>query len=128
MTTQNIRAFNRDIKNATAKPKRVRRKTGEHCMADCGGLPRCVTCGCDEDEAFVGGQACSYGVASLQKYSVKVYQEVCTEVTVIAKKGSRKDTVIDAAHEQAALVPLREWEYVPDSVNTDPETDIQKID
>ena len=63
---------------------------------------------------------------SLQKYSVKVYQEVCTEVIVVAKKGSWGTTIIDAAHKQAALVPLKEWEYVPDSVNTDPETDIQE--
>lgn len=64
---------------------------------------------------------------SLQKYSVKVYQEVCTEVTVVAKKGSHKDTIVKAAHEQSNLVPLKDWEYVPDSLNTDPETDIQKI-
>ena len=47
----------------TVKPitKRVRRKAGEHRFADCGGAPRCVTCGCDEDDAFVGGQECSFG-------------------------------------------------------------------
>lgn len=43
------------------KPKRIRRKRGEHRFADCGGLPKCVTCGCDEDDAFVGGQECTYG-------------------------------------------------------------------
>jgi hypothetical protein len=38
-----------------------RRQPGEHYFADCGGIPRCVTCGCDEDDAFVGGEECSYG-------------------------------------------------------------------
>ena len=37
-----------------------RRKTGEHSFADCGGNPRCVTCGCDEDDAFVGGEKCTF--------------------------------------------------------------------
>lgn len=43
------------------KAKRNQRKAGEHRFADCGGNPRCVTCGCDEDDAFVGGQECSFG-------------------------------------------------------------------
>jgi hypothetical protein len=30
-----------------------------HQFVDCGGHPRCAICGCDEDDAFVGGQACS---------------------------------------------------------------------
>ena len=29
-----------------------------HNFTDCGGAPRCSKCGCDEDEAFVGGQLC----------------------------------------------------------------------
>jgi hypothetical protein len=36
------------------------RKTGEHLFVPCGGLPRCATCGCDEDDAFVGGEPCSF--------------------------------------------------------------------
>lgn len=48
-------------KSVNDKPKRIRRKRGEHRFADCGGLPRCITCGCDEDDAFVGGEECSYG-------------------------------------------------------------------
>lgn len=36
------------------------RKTGEHRFVDCGGAPRCVTCGADEDDAYVGGEPCSY--------------------------------------------------------------------
>ena len=36
------------------------RRDGEHLFADCGGYPRCVTCGCDEDAAFVEGEECSY--------------------------------------------------------------------
>jgi hypothetical protein len=31
----------------------------EHIFADCGGFPRCTKCGCDEDDAFVGGQECT---------------------------------------------------------------------
>lgn len=64
---------------------------------------------------------------SLQKYSVKVYQEVCTELTIIGKKGTRKDTLIRLAHKHSAYIPLKDWEYVPDSINIDPDTDIQKI-
>lgn len=49
--------------NIKKKPsvKRERRQKGEHRFADCGGYPRCVTCGADEDSAFVGGEECSYG-------------------------------------------------------------------
>jgi hypothetical protein len=36
------------------------RKSGEHVFAPCGGVPRCVTCGCDEDDAFIGGQRCTF--------------------------------------------------------------------
>ena len=40
------------------------RKTGEHLFSnppsDSGGVPRCVTCGCDEDDAHVGGEVCSF--------------------------------------------------------------------
>jgi hypothetical protein len=39
----------------------TKRKRGEHLFADCGGVPRCVTCGCDEDDAFVGAAECTYG-------------------------------------------------------------------
>jgi hypothetical protein len=43
------------------KSKRVNRKRGEHRFSQpTNGIPRCVTCGCDEDDAFVGGQECSY--------------------------------------------------------------------
>lgn len=38
-----------------------RRKAGQHRFADCGGHPRCVTCGRDEDDAFIGGETCSFG-------------------------------------------------------------------
>ena len=37
------------------------REPGQHRFADCGGSPRCVTCGCDEDDAFVGGEDCTFG-------------------------------------------------------------------
>jgi hypothetical protein len=40
--------------------KTPKRKSGEHEFAACGGHPRCVTCGADEDDAFVGGEPCSY--------------------------------------------------------------------
>ena len=45
-----------------ASNKRERRKRGEHHFSNpTNGIPRCVTCGCDEDDAFVGGEECSYG-------------------------------------------------------------------
>ena len=38
------------------------RKRGEHLFLDVVGIvPHCLTCNCDEDDAFVGGQECSYG-------------------------------------------------------------------
>ena len=40
--------------------KREVRKTGEHLFVPCDGFPRCATCGCDEDDAFVAGEKCSY--------------------------------------------------------------------
>ena len=102
----------------------TRRKKGEHRFADCGGYPRCVTCGADEDDAFVAGLACSYGAKQLQEFTVIVYKEMRTEVTVVALKGSRAETIINAAFKQSDLTPIQEWEYVDDSINTDPETDI----
>lgn len=36
------------------------RQTGKHLFADCGDFPSCVTCGCSEDEAYVGGIECSF--------------------------------------------------------------------
>jgi len=47
--------------NNKSRKRMIHRKKGEHRMADCGGLPRCVTCGADEDDAFVGGEECTYG-------------------------------------------------------------------
>lgn len=29
-----------------------------HIFVDCGGIPRCKKCGCDEDDAFVANQPC----------------------------------------------------------------------
>jgi hypothetical protein len=43
------------------KNKRERR-VGEHYFSNpTNGIPRCITCGCDEDDAFCGGQECSFG-------------------------------------------------------------------
>ena len=47
------------------KPKKTKkttnvRQTGEHLFADCGGLPRCTTCGADEDVAFTAGEECTF--------------------------------------------------------------------
>lgn len=50
-----------DYKVEEVKPKRPRRKAGQHSFADCGGYPRCVTCGRDEDDALVGGEECTFG-------------------------------------------------------------------
>jgi len=50
------------IKKSVVKKtvKRVHRKNGEHNMIDCGGIRKCKTCGANEDEAFTGGEDCSY--------------------------------------------------------------------
>lgn len=48
------------------KTKDTTRKTGEHLFADCGGLPRCVTCGADEDDAYVGGEPCTFEATNTQ--------------------------------------------------------------
>ena len=31
----------------------------QHSFVDCGGVPRCSKCGCDEDDAFVGNEPCT---------------------------------------------------------------------
>jgi len=51
------------MKTKVTKPKRERRKRGQHHFRYYNNieLARCITCGCDEDDAFVGGQECSYG-------------------------------------------------------------------
>ena len=36
------------------------RKSGAHLFVPAGGHPICGTCGCDEDDAFVGSQKCTY--------------------------------------------------------------------
>lgn len=38
----------------------TKRKSGEHLFVPCGGQPRCATCGCDEDDVYVGGEKCSF--------------------------------------------------------------------
>lgn len=44
--------------------------TPGHLFADCGGSPRCTKCGCDEDDAYVGGQPCVDEVEELQENEV----------------------------------------------------------
>lgn len=54
-------------------------------------------------------------------FVVKRYWEVCDEVQVSAKD---KDEAIKKAHDlDLSTTP----EYVPDSINSDPETDVQAI-
>jgi hypothetical protein len=43
----------------TADPNTTPPPTHVHVFADCGGYPRCVKCGCDEDDAYVGGEPCN---------------------------------------------------------------------
>ena len=47
-----------DIPDTRRYPKR---KKGEHLWHEHDGVTKCVTCFCDEDDAFVGGQKCSFG-------------------------------------------------------------------
>ena len=59
-----IRSFD-TIKPVKRKKKKVVRKnirkTGEHLWKEfVGGFSSCVTCGCDEDDYFIGGVECSY--------------------------------------------------------------------
>ena len=50
-----------EINNEKPKRKYTIRKPGEHHFSNpTDGIPRCITCGCDEDDAFVGGQECSF--------------------------------------------------------------------
>ena len=44
-----------------SKSKQIRRKRGEHYFINVNGINYCKTCGCDEDDAFVGGLECYYG-------------------------------------------------------------------
>lgn len=64
--------------------ERVDRQPGQHLFADCGGVPRCVTCGCDEDDAYVGGQDCTYG------------EEISEQQRRDEKRGLYGDKVDDA--------------------------------
>lgn len=59
-TAATVEKYDYTIAEVKSKVKPERRKRGEHRFADCGGVPCCVTCGCDEDDAFIGGQECSY--------------------------------------------------------------------
>ena len=36
-----------------------------HQFVNCGGYPRCAVCGCDEDDAFVGGEDCTKFTSNL---------------------------------------------------------------
>ena len=50
------------MKNKTSKVK-VKpyvRKRGEHRWREYNGVTKCITCLCDDDDAFVGGLECSY--------------------------------------------------------------------
>jgi len=66
-------------------------------------------------------------MAKYHKFCVKVYQEVCTEVDVSVGDDVGIDTITAIAHEKACQIPLDDWQPVPDSLNTDAETDIQPI-
>lgn len=48
------------------------RKTGEHLFVECGGVPRCGTCGCDEDAAFVGNEKCTFRATKKSKDKQRV--------------------------------------------------------
>lgn len=56
----------------------------------------------------------------MSKYSVKRYWEMCDEVIVEAKSSG---AAILKAHE----LPLTDGEYVPDSINSDSETDVRNV-
>ena len=66
MKTELANYLNAETEKLKASQKRERRKRGEHRFLCADGVfPRCVTCGCDEDDAFVGGQECSFGQKKL---------------------------------------------------------------
>jgi len=61
-TSATVERYEYSIKD-TSKENKERstiRQSGEHRFVDCGGSPRCATCGADEDDAFVGGASCTY--------------------------------------------------------------------
>lgn len=49
------------------KNKKYIRKTGDHKFVPCGGVPKCADCGADEDDAYVGGEQCTYKAAKKSK-------------------------------------------------------------
>lgn len=61
-TAATVEQYSSSVKEIRKRKKSIRRKSGEHLFSNpTDGIPRCITCGCDEDDAFVGGQECSYG-------------------------------------------------------------------
>ena len=45
------------------------RKAGEHLWHESDGVTKCVTCFCDEDDANVGGEKCSYKPATAAAFA-----------------------------------------------------------
>ena len=66
----------------------MKRRTGDHLMSQAP-IPRCVTCGCDEDDAFVAGEKCSYVAltkAKERKDFVQALKSLASEMTGIKFK------------------------------------------
>lgn len=59
---QAVKLLAAEITKSITKKPRIRRKKGEHKFLTTGSISRCITCGADEDAAFVGGEECIYGI------------------------------------------------------------------
>ena len=56
-----------NIKPKNKVSKHERRAAGEHRFSNpTNGIPRCIDCGCDEDDAYVGGEECSFGEKEIE--------------------------------------------------------------
>jgi hypothetical protein len=55
-----------------------------------------------------------------------MYAEVSTEVEVFMPVNATPQAVADKAMACAKMIPASQWQGVPDSVNCDPVTDVQK--
>jgi hypothetical protein len=60
-TPATVETYSFKITEMKPKKKSVpSRKTGEHLWHEHDGITKCVTCFCDEDDAHVGGEKCSF--------------------------------------------------------------------
>jgi hypothetical protein len=65
--------------------------------------------------------------STTKTYAVNVYEERSCVVRVTVSAEASSDEIIEAAQKASESLPQSAWEYVPDSVNTDPDCDIEEV-